>query len=81
MGESGKEMTWLPEQHEEQLQLGFRIIDNAFKNKIHGLEQEIRALVSYQSLLLPYWIRRFARITHLSLKFTVSHFFTVSSFT
>jgi len=44
MGESGKEMTWLPEQHEEQLQLGFRIIDNAFKNKIHGLEQEIRAL-------------------------------------
>lgn len=40
----GKEMTWLPEQHEEQLQLGFRIIDNAFKNKIHGLEQEIRAL-------------------------------------
>ncbi|CAD7952277.1 unnamed protein product [Amoebophrya sp. A120] len=38
------EMTWLPEQHEEQLQLGFRIIDNAFKNKIHGLEQEIRAL-------------------------------------
>lgn len=41
----GTEMTWLPEQHEEQLQLGFRIIDNAFKNKIHGLEQEIRALV------------------------------------
>lgn len=40
----GAEMTWLPEQHEEQLQLGFRIIDNAFKNKIHGLEQEIRAL-------------------------------------
>ncbi|CAD7972365.1 unnamed protein product [Amoebophrya sp. A25] len=40
----GSEMTWLPEQHEEQLQLGFRIIDNAFKNKIHGLEQEIRAL-------------------------------------
>mmetsp|Transcript_16531 Transcript_16531/g.40923 ORF Transcript_16531/g.40923 Transcript_16531/m.40923 type:complete len:249 (+) Transcript_16531:131-877(+) len=38
------EMTWLPEQHEEQLQLGFRIIDNAFKNKIHSLEQEIRAL-------------------------------------
>ncbi len=49
MGESGKEMTWLPEQHEEQLQLGFRIIDNAFKNKIHGLEQEIRALVSDSS--------------------------------
>jgi len=40
----GKEMTWLPEQHEEQLQLGFRIIDNSFKNKVHGLEQEIRAL-------------------------------------
>ena len=45
MPADGTEMTWLPEQHEEQLQLGFRIIDNAFKNKIHGLEQEIRALV------------------------------------
>lgn len=44
MPDPGNEMTWLPEQHEEQLQLGFRIIDNAFKNKIHTLEQEIRAL-------------------------------------
>lgn len=44
MAGEGKEMTWLPEQHEEQLQLGFRIIDNSFKNKVHGLEQEIRAL-------------------------------------
>merc|ERR1712070_634499 len=31
-------------QHEEQLQLGFRIIQNAFKNKVHAMEQEIRAL-------------------------------------
>lgn len=37
-------MSWLPEQHEEQLQLSFRIIENAFKGKVHGLEQEVRAL-------------------------------------
>merc|ERR1719482_2314889 len=42
--ESLKEMSWLPEQHEEQLQLGFRIIQNAFKNKVHAMEQELRAM-------------------------------------
>jgi len=42
--QSTKEMSWLPEQHEEQLQLAFRIIDNSFKGKVHSLEQEIRAL-------------------------------------
>ena len=31
----GKEMNWLPEQDEEKLQLGFRIIQNAFKGKVH----------------------------------------------
>jgi hypothetical protein len=39
-----KEMTWLPEQDEEKLQLGFRIIQNAFKGKVGSLENEIRAL-------------------------------------
>jgi hypothetical protein len=42
--EPGKEMTWLPEQDEEKLQLGFRIIQNAFKGKVSALENEIRAL-------------------------------------
>jgi hypothetical protein len=40
----GKEMNWLPEQDEEKLQLGFRIIQNAFKGKVGSLENEIRAL-------------------------------------
>jgi len=44
MGEPGKDMTWLPEQDEEKLQLGFRIIQNAFKGKVGSLENEIRAL-------------------------------------
>lgn len=34
----------LPEQHEDQLQLGFRMIQNAFTNKVNGLTQELRAL-------------------------------------
>jgi len=34
----------LPEQHEDQLQLGFRIIQNSFKSKVHGLEQELKGL-------------------------------------
>eukprot|EP00929_Paragymnodinium_shiwhaense_P074605 TRINITY_DN38191_c0_g1_i1.p1 TRINITY_DN38191_c0_g1~~TRINITY_DN38191_c0_g1_i1.p1 ORF type:complete len:287 (-),score=54.13 TRINITY_DN38191_c0_g1_i1:466-1326(-) len=34
----------LPEQSEDQLQLGFRIIQNAYNNKVHALEQEVRAL-------------------------------------
>jgi len=34
----------LPEQHEDQLQLGFRMIQNAFNAKVHGLEQELRGL-------------------------------------
>lgn len=36
--------TMLPEQHEDQLQLGFRIIQNSFKNKVHALEQELKGL-------------------------------------
>lgn len=34
----------LPEGHEDQLQLGVRIITSAFENKMHSLEQEIRGL-------------------------------------
>jgi len=34
----------LPEQHEDQLQLGFRMIQNAFNNKVHHLEQELHRL-------------------------------------
>lgn len=34
----------LPEQSEDQLQLGFRMIQNAFNNKVHALEQELRGL-------------------------------------
>lgn len=37
-------MSWLPEQHEDQLQLAFRIIDNSFKSKVHSMEHEIRTL-------------------------------------
>lgn len=36
--------TMLPEQHEDQLALGFRIIQNSFKNKVHTLEQELKGL-------------------------------------
>lgn len=36
--------TMLPEQHEDQLQLGFRIIQNSFKNKVTVLEQELKGL-------------------------------------
>lgn len=34
----------LPQEHEDQLQLGIRIITSAFSNKMHSLEQEIRGL-------------------------------------
>lgn len=34
----------LPQDHEDQMQLGVRIITSAFQNKVHSLEQEIRAL-------------------------------------
>lgn len=34
----------LPEQSEDQLQLGFRIIQNAYGSKVQSLEQEVRAL-------------------------------------
>merc|ERR1719408_1243461 len=43
-GVDPKDLTWLPEQDEEKLQLGFRIIQNAFKGKVGALENEIRAL-------------------------------------
>mmetsp|Transcript_82894 Transcript_82894/g.258862 ORF Transcript_82894/g.258862 Transcript_82894/m.258862 type:complete len:277 (+) Transcript_82894:2-832(+) len=34
----------LPQEHEDQMQLGIRIITSAFQNKTHSLEQEIRGL-------------------------------------
>mmetsp|Transcript_53158 Transcript_53158/g.137353 ORF Transcript_53158/g.137353 Transcript_53158/m.137353 type:complete len:269 (+) Transcript_53158:117-923(+) len=34
----------LPERHEEQLQLGFRMIERAFGAKIHALDHEIKGL-------------------------------------
>jgi len=34
----------LPQDHEDQLQLGLRIITSAFQSKMHTLEQEIRGL-------------------------------------
>jgi len=34
----------LPENHDDQLQLGFRMIQNAFTSKVNSLDQEIRAL-------------------------------------
>lgn len=34
----------LPENHEDQLQLGFRLIQNAYNNKMASLEQEARGL-------------------------------------
>eukprot|EP00927_Polykrikos_kofoidii_P043363 TRINITY_DN37435_c0_g1_i1.p1 TRINITY_DN37435_c0_g1~~TRINITY_DN37435_c0_g1_i1.p1 ORF type:complete len:260 (-),score=66.68 TRINITY_DN37435_c0_g1_i1:87-866(-) len=40
LGEGGL----LPQDHEDQLQLGIRIISSAFQNKMHSLEQEIRGL-------------------------------------
>jgi len=34
----------MPSDHEDQLQLGIRIVTSAFQNKMHTLEQEIRGL-------------------------------------
>lgn len=34
----------LPENHDDQLQLGFRMIQNAYNNKMSSLEQEVRGL-------------------------------------
>lgn len=34
----------LPENHEDQLQLGFRLIQNAYNNRMASLEQEVRGL-------------------------------------
>jgi len=34
----------LPQEHEDQMQLGIRIITSAFQNKINNMEQEIRGL-------------------------------------
>lgn len=34
----------LPEQHEDQLDLGYKMISTAFKNKVHGLETELQSL-------------------------------------
>lgn len=36
--------TMLPEQHEDQLQLGFRMIQNAYGSKVQNLENELRGL-------------------------------------
>merc|ERR1711879_821635 len=36
--------TACPEQHGDQLQLGFRLIQNAFNSKMQSLEQEVRGL-------------------------------------
>lgn len=46
MMESGKDYGQhsLPQDHEDQMQLGIRIITTAFQNKMHSLEQEIRGL-------------------------------------
>eukprot|EP00929_Paragymnodinium_shiwhaense_P040847 TRINITY_DN21262_c0_g1_i1.p1 TRINITY_DN21262_c0_g1~~TRINITY_DN21262_c0_g1_i1.p1 ORF type:complete len:291 (+),score=69.99 TRINITY_DN21262_c0_g1_i1:82-873(+) len=38
------ETSALPQDHEDQMQLGIRIVTSAFQNKVHSLEQEIRAL-------------------------------------
>eukprot|EP00930_Biecheleria_cincta_P050474 TRINITY_DN35645_c0_g1_i1.p1 TRINITY_DN35645_c0_g1~~TRINITY_DN35645_c0_g1_i1.p1 ORF type:complete len:282 (-),score=69.69 TRINITY_DN35645_c0_g1_i1:105-950(-) len=37
-------MSSLPEQHEDQLALGFRMIQNAYNSKVQTLEQELRGL-------------------------------------
>eukprot|EP00928_Gymnodinium_smaydae_P018776 TRINITY_DN1715_c0_g1_i1.p1 TRINITY_DN1715_c0_g1~~TRINITY_DN1715_c0_g1_i1.p1 ORF type:complete len:282 (-),score=80.48 TRINITY_DN1715_c0_g1_i1:69-914(-) len=34
----------LPEQHEDQLNLGFRMVSTAFNNKVQGLENELQSL-------------------------------------
>merc|ERR1719379_487236 len=34
----------LPQDHEDQIQLGIRIIQSAHQNKVHALEQEIKGL-------------------------------------
>eukprot|EP00441_Pelagodinium_beii_P026150 CAMPEP_0197657094 /NCGR_PEP_ID=MMETSP1338-20131121/44423_1 /TAXON_ID=43686 ORGANISM="Pelagodinium beii, Strain RCC1491" /NCGR_SAMPLE_ID=MMETSP1338 /ASSEMBLY_ACC=CAM_ASM_000754 /LENGTH=325 /DNA_ID=CAMNT_0043233395 /DNA_START=45 /DNA_END=1019 /DNA_ORIENTATION=- len=42
-------MSSLPEQHEDQLALGFRMIQNAYNSKVQNLEQELRGLrLSYE---------------------------------
>mmetsp|Transcript_133513 Transcript_133513/g.188638 ORF Transcript_133513/g.188638 Transcript_133513/m.188638 type:complete len:259 (+) Transcript_133513:20-796(+) len=42
-------MSSLPEQHEDQLALGFRMIQNAYNSKVQTLEQELRGLrLSYE---------------------------------
>eukprot|EP01066_Platyproteum_vivax_P015060 Platyproteum_vivax@DN669_c0_g1_i1.p1 len=38
------DLSWLPSDAEEQLSLGFRIISNAYKNRVHSLEAECRNL-------------------------------------
>jgi len=43
-GISFRRRSALPEQHEDQLQLGFRMIQNAYNNKMQSLEQEVRSL-------------------------------------
>jgi len=42
-------MSSLPEQHEDQLALGFRMIQNAYNSKVQNLEQELRGIrLSYE---------------------------------
>lgn len=36
--------TVLPEQHEDQIDLGYRMVKNAFNNKVHSLDHELHAL-------------------------------------
>jgi len=40
----GSDQGALPQDHEDQMQLGIRIITSSFQNKVHSVEQEIRAL-------------------------------------
>ncbi|EPR57377.1 hypothetical protein TGPRC2_265420 [Toxoplasma gondii TgCatPRC2] len=41
---SGTDLSWLPSDAEEQLALGFRIVSNAYKTRVHTQEAEIRSL-------------------------------------
>ncbi|PFH36678.1 hypothetical protein BESB_048700 [Besnoitia besnoiti] len=43
-GSSGTDLSWLPCDAEEQLALGFRIVSNAYKTRVHTQEAEIRSL-------------------------------------
>ncbi|XP_955432.1 uncharacterized protein TA18020 [Theileria annulata] len=40
------DLSWLPPDADEQLALGFRVVSNAYKTRVSGLESEIRSLKS-----------------------------------